>query len=473
MSRKPIRFFLPFSAMAVALGAALVVMGVSIAAFVFVDQYAEGLLAEREEIIAEEELKLLQDVYEDEGLEGLINAVVRRAAQPSDNLGIVAVADATGKVLVGNVEWPDKTILDGKWRRIATTGDAEDEVTGYARAVQMQDGARVLVGRNFAFSKSLRSSLSEAMIVALGVLLSVTLGLGIWLNRYVLSRIDAIASTTRRISKNNLVERIPVGPSNTEFDHLGATLNSMLDRNQSQVEQMRLMTDAISHDLRLPLQRVRSTLTASLESSSPERLKAGMVLAINDADDALQTFNALLDIARAEAGVGKDVFGPVDLAALVTDVAELFEPVAEEKGQTFSVSTQSAEVWGQSMLLKQAFGNLLHNAIKFTPHGGKITIRLFQEASAHVSLSIEDSGPGIPAAALALAFQRFGRLQRDNKTEGKGLGLAIAAAFVKLHDGKLRFEDAGPGLRVVVTLPQLISTKVKTQSNLMQSTDLV
>lgn len=125
------------------------------------------------------------------------------------------------------------------------------------------------------------------------------------------------------------------------------------------------------------------------------------------------------------------------------------------------------------MLLKQAFGNLLHNAIKFTPHGGKITIRLFQEASAHVSLSIEDSGPGIPAAALALAFQRFGRLQRDNKTEGKGLGLAIAAAFVKLHDGKLRFEDAGPGLRVVVTLPQLISTKVKTQSNLMQSTDLV
>lgn len=467
MTRSPLRSFLPFPAMAAAVGAALFLAAVSVAAFQYVDGYAERLLADREATIAEEELKLLSDVFKDEGLDGLIKAVARRAAQPSDNLGIVAIADRQGKVLVGNVDWPPQLAMDGRWRPISTGGDSDETVAGYARAIRLSDGTRVLVGRNFAFSTALRSSLSNATLAALAALLTVTLGLGISLNRYVLARIDAIAATTRRISMHNLEERIPVGASDTEFDHLGATLNSMLDRNQSHIEQMRLMTDAISHDLRLPLQRVRSSLNTAMQDSDPDKIKAGIVVALDDADDALHTFNALLDIARAEAGVGKDAFAAVDLASLVDDVCELFEPVAEEKNQTLTVATQPLRVWGQSMLLKQMLGNLLDNAIKYTPAHGRISVSLVRDGSAGVCLRVEDTGPGIGVEDQNIALQRFGRLDRDSKTDGKGLGLAIATAFVRLHDGFVRFEDAAPGLRVIVTLPELTDGTVDTQSELM------
>jgi signal transduction histidine kinase len=467
MNRKSLRSFLPFPAMAVAIGAALFLAAVSVVAFQYVDTYAERLLADREATIAEEELKLLSDVFKDEGLDGLIKAVARRAAQPSDNLGIVAIADRQGKVLVGNVDWPPQLAMDGKWRPITTGGDSDETVAGYARAIRLRDGTRVLVGRNFAFSTALRSSLSNATLAALAALLTVTLGLGISLNRYVLSRIDAIAATTRRISMQNLAERIPVGTSDTEFDHLGATLNSMLDRNQSHIEQMRLMTDAISHDLRLPLQRVRSALNAAMQSPDPDSIKAGIVQALDDADDALHTFNGLLDIARAEAGVGKEAFAAVDLASLVQDVCELFEPVAEEKDQTLTVVALPLRVWGQSMLLKQMLGNLLDNAIKYTPDHGRISVTLRRDSADTACLSVEDSGPGISPEDQNMASQRFGRLDRDSKTEGKGLGLAIATAFVRLHDGFVRLEDAAPGLRVVVTLPELVDEANKTQSELM------
>lgn len=467
MTRKSIRVFVPAYAVGFAVTAAILVVGVSIGAFVYVDENAERLLAQREATIAEEELKLLQDVFLDEGRDGVIRAVARRAALPSDNLGIVAIADQQGNVLVGNVDWPKDLRIDGKWRALSTVNDAEEPVNGFARAISLKDGTRILVGRNFAYSEALRASLSEAMIAALAVLLTATLGLGIWLNRYVLNRIDAIASTTRRISINNLSERIPVGSANTEFEHLGITVNEMLDRNQALIEQMRLMTDAISHDLRLPLQRVRSNLSAAMDSSDADRLKSGIVQAIEDADAALDTFNALLDIARAEAGVGRESFAPVELSALIADVVELFEPLAEEKEQSLEVSVEPATVWGQSMLLKQMFGNLLHNAIKYTPPHGKIKVRLFREEPGWFCITVEDNGPGVPVADRGQVSQRFGRLSRDQASDGKGLGLALASAFAKLHEGNVRLGDADPGLIVTVTLPEFTGVLPKTQSELM------
>ncbi|MEQ1755501.1 MAG: HAMP domain-containing sensor histidine kinase [Micropepsaceae bacterium] len=467
MSRKNIRVFIPASAVLFASAAALFVVGVSVAAFEYVDDHAERLLAQREATIAEEELKLLEDVYQDEGRDGVIRAVARRAALPSDNLGIVAIADQQGNILVGNVDWPKSLKIDGKWRGISTVSDSEEPVNGYARAITLGDGTRVLVGRNFAYSETLRASLSNAMFAALAVLLAATLGLGIWLNRYVLTRIDAIASTTRRISMNNLSERIPVGTANTEFEHLGVTLNEMLDRNQALIEQMRLMTDAISHDLRLPLQRVRSNLNMAMESSEPDKLKAGITQAIEDADAALDTFNSLLDIARAEAGVGKEAFAAVEISSLIADVVELFEPLAEEKEQKLEVCVTPANVWGQSMLLKQMFGNLLHNAIKYTPTHGKISVRLAREEPGKICLVVEDNGPGVPEVDRGQVAQPFGRLSRDQGSEGKGLGLALAAAFAKLHDGNVRLSDANPGLRVTVTLPEFVEQALKTQSELI------
>ena len=421
-------------------------------AFFYVDYRAEKLLAEREATIAEEDLKLLEDLFKEEGRQGLIRAVTRRAALPSDQLGIVAIVDEGGEVLAGNVDWPDGFRADRTWLPISTVAGSGEAVSGFARAVVLRDGARVLVGRNFSANGKFRASLSEAMLAALVALLAASLGVGIALNRLVLSRIDAITRIANRVGKDNLAERIPVGAEKSEFDRLALALNFMLDRNEAHVAQIRTMTDAIAHDLKVPLQRMKSGLRAASTLTDPSRQQEAIEAAIADADDALRTFDALLAMARAEAGIGKETFGLVDLAHLMSDVAELFGPLAEEKDQQLEVFTLPLFVQGQALLLKQAIGNLVQNAIKYTQASGKIVLRM-AERDGKALLIVEDNGPGIPEADRAHAVQPFGRLTRDENTEGSGLGLALAAAFANLHDGALRLDGADPGLRATIELP--------------------
>ena len=311
----------------------------------------------------------------------------------------------------------------------------------------------MLVGRNFSANQQFRAHLSDSLLSALALLLVVSLGAGFALNIYVLLRIDAIARTAHRISRDNLAERMPVGASSTEFDRLCEALNLMLDRNEAHVAQMRTMTDAISHDLRIPLQKMKSGLRVAATVVDHGQQQQAIEQAISDADSALSTFDALLAMARAEAGIGRDSFLETDLCRLISDVAELFEPLAEAKGQHLSVILLPLTVPALSVLLKQAVGNLVQNAIKYTPPGGRIVIRL-AESDNRIQLTVEDNGPGIPEADLERAILPFGRLARDRDSEGSGLGLALAASFAKLHGGILRLEDANPGLRAIIEIPR-------------------
>lgn len=451
------RFFLSGQPLAIAVATVSVVVAVSAGAFFYVDNRAERLLSAREATIAEEDLKLLEDLFEEEGRAGLVRAVARRAALPSDNLGIVAVVDELGTNLAGNVEWPGDLRADRTWRPISTTAGSGETVDGFAIAITLADGARVLAGRDFSADRKFRASLSEAMIVALAALLIASLAVALGLNRLILSRIDAIAGAANRVGRDNLAERIPVGAERSEFDRLAQVLNFMLDRNETHLAQMRTMTDAIAHDLRVPLQRIKAGLRSSASVADPSRQQQAIEAAITDADDALRTFDALLAMARAEAGIGKDVFELVDLARLMNDIAELFGPLAEDKGQRLEVVTLPLFARGQTLLLKQAVGNLVQNAIKYAPPAGTITLRM----AAHdrkVLLIVEDNGPGIPEADRAHAIQPFGRLTRDRHIEGSGLGLALAAAFASLHDGALRLDDAHPGLLATLELPEIVES---------------
>jgi signal transduction histidine kinase len=230
-------------------------------------------------------------------------------------------------------------------------------------------------------------------------------------------------------------------------------LNIMLDANEEHIEQMRLVTDAIAHDLRLPLQRVKADIErASLSDDKSVRQQA-FARANAEMDDALSTFNALLDITRAEAGIGREDFEDVDLAELANDLVELFEPVAEDKSQTLAIEAVPVKVRGQATLLRQALGNLIQNAIKYAPDGASIAVRL-ERAGGRARLSVEDNGAGIPTDERESALRPFGRLARDSDTDGKGLGLALVAACAKLHKGKLMLESASPGLRAVIDLPE-------------------
>lgn len=447
------RMFLSTRALVLgALGLAFVAI-ISAAAFLYFEARVDAILTARQAVVVDSEIRFLELLDREEGRQALIRTIARRILLTNDDFAIHALVGANGKYIAGDVDWPDGMVPDGKWRPIESNARNQGgQINGFGRALKLQDGAQVLVGRDHTAQHSVQSALREALMTALGVLFLVAGALGYFLNRLVLSRIDTIAATARRIIAGDMHQRVPARGRNDEFDRLSNVLNTMLDANETHIGQMRLVTDAIAHDLRLPLQRVKADLErAALSNDSTVREQA-FARANAEMDDALATFNALLDITRAETGIGREDFEEVDLAKLARDVVELFEPVAEDKGQTLSAALQPTRIRGQGALLRQALGNLIQNAIKFAPEGAAIRVRL-ERAGNRTQLIVEDNGPGISAEEHETALRPFGRLARDKATDGKGLGLALVAACAKLHKGKLVLEAAAPGLRAIVDLP--------------------
>jgi signal transduction histidine kinase len=264
----------------------------------------------------------------------------------------------------------------------------------------------------------------------------------------MLGRVDAINRTTRRIMAGDLSQRIALKGSRDEFDQLAANLNAMLDQIERLLGGMRQVTDNIAHDLRTPLNRLRSRIEVAL-LQEPDRAETRALLeaTLADAQAMIATFNALLDIARAEAGSERGGFEAVDLTALGRDLADLYRPAAEDKRLTFEYHcAPGLYLRANRHLLAQALANLLDNAIKYTPRGGRV--RLLIERGAHGPLiAVADSGPGIPEAERERVLQRFVRLDGTRSTPGNGLGLSLVDAVAKLHGAELTLTDNRPGLK--------------------------
>ena len=230
----------------------------------------------------------------------------------------------------------------------------------------------------------------------------------------------------------------------------------MLDQIESLMESVRQVSDNIAHDLRTPLARLRNRLEELyLAVNHSDEAREAIEQAVAAADGLLSTFNALLRIAHVEAQESRGNFVPVDIGALIADVAELYEPLAEQKEQ--HLDTQLApglRLSGDRDLLFQAISNLLDNAIKHTPAHGTIRLVL-DNADGNGRLVIADSGPGIPESAREKVFQRFFRLEQSRTTPGNGLGMSLVAAVVRLHRMTIRLEDNRPGLRVIIGFPLL------------------
>lgn len=448
------RFFLSrrealFGALALAL-----VGAISIAAFILLDARVDDILIARQAAIVDSEIRYLKLIEADEGLDTLTRIVARRTQTANDDLPIYALISKDNRYLAGDVDWPDGVIADGRWRPIETYRRKQGErILGYGRALPLRNGAKLLIGRDVTGERGVQAAVVETLMIALGALVVIGVSLVAVLNSRILARIDAIVGTAQRIIAGNLHERIPARGQSGAFDRLRRTLNTMLDRNEMHIDQMRMVTDAIAHDLRLPLQRVKADLERAQTSSDAAERTHAFARADAEMDDALATFNALLEITRAQAGIGAETFDDIDLAEIARDVVELFGPVAEDKGQTLRAEAEPTPMKGQGTLLRQALGNLVQNAIKFSPAGATIAVRV-EDAATAVNLIVEDNGPGIPEAQHDEALRPFGRLARDRGTEGKGLGLAMVAACAKLHRGTLRLEAANPGLRAIFELPK-------------------
>jgi signal transduction histidine kinase len=404
------------------------------------------------------EITGLQEQYRAHGLLGLIAAVNSRTATERNEPTLYLVADPRLHRIAGNLaSWPQTTAIKPGWVGFSVSLLRRGQPVTYEAlaSVFILDGDyRLLVGRDLRDAAVFRRRVEQTLFWA--ALLTLALGLvgGLFMTRNVLRRVEAVNRTSASIIQGDFAERVPVTGSGDEFDQLASNLNAMLDQIERLMAGMRQVTDNIAHDLRTPLSRLRARLEVTLlERPDANRYAEALAETIAEADHLLGTFNALLSIAEAESGARRDHMATVDLDEIARSVADLYEPVAEEKGLKLTLDTTSpAPVRGDRHLLSQAIANLLDNALKYTPEG-EVRLMVHRSNDGHIRLEIADTGPGVPMAHRDHVFDRFFRLENSRSTPGNGLGLSLVRAVAKLHGGEIRLEDNSPGLIAVMILP--------------------
>jgi signal transduction histidine kinase len=276
----------------------------------------------------------------------------------------------------------------------------------------------------------------------------------------MLRRLDTINRTSGEIIAGDLTRRVPLNGSGDEFDILAENLNRMLDRIERLMNGLREVTDSVAHDLRTPLNRLRNRLeesVARLNAGAPsnENKADEIERAIAETDQLIATFNALLLIAETDAGTTRAAMSALDLGSVAADVVELYEPLAEERKISLALMPGAGVVVeGNRSLIAQALANLVDNAIKYTPAGGKVRIRA-ANTNAGVELSVADSGPGIPPADRPRVTERFVRLEASRSSPGTGLGLSLVMAVAHFHRAELVLEDNVPtGLKAALRFPK-------------------
>jgi signal transduction histidine kinase len=309
----------------------------------------------------------------------------------------------------------------------------------------------LLTGHTTGEQRHLRELIQKLGVAILLLLTLLTLLLGWLLRRAVDRAMEAPLDTVDRVAAGHLEERVPAREGDDGFARMGRTLNRMLDRIHELVGGIQSSTDAIAHDLRTPLMRLRTRLEQARLESSDETVKLKIDAAVAEADQLMATFNSLLRLARIEST--QDVLAErVALHEVLTDAVEMWQAVAEARGQTVDTRIEPASVSGDRDLLFQMLSNLLDNAIKYGDEGGRIQVWLRMEGN-EVLLDISDQGPGIAPELRERVFDRFVRGERHRGTPGTGLGLSLVRAIAIRHRADLRLDSAAPGLRVLLRFP--------------------
>jgi signal transduction histidine kinase len=304
-------------------------------------------------------------------------------------------------------------------------------------------------------------SIKRIFLGGFGILTLAGLLGGLAISRIVMRRIESMTAASRTIMEGDLSQRIPLAGAGDELDDLATSLNAMLERIEQLMNGLKEVSDNIAHDLKTPLNRLRNRAEAALRDPRGDNAhKEGLERTIEEADELIKTFNALLLIARLEAGAIEENSERFELGELVQDVAELYQPVAEEDGMTLNVETASGlNVVANKQLIIQAVANLIDNAMKYGrkpgPGGSNGSIDVVvKNLDQTAEISVGDRGAGIGAADRERVLKRFVRLEESRTAPGTGLGLSLVAAVARLHKGTVRLEDNAPGLRVVLSLPR-------------------
>lgn len=413
-----------------------------------------------------QESQMLTRVYQRGGVNGLARFITQLSQIPNANL--YALRNNKNDIVAGNFTdkdslW-DLTRLDDGWvsfssiRNKASGNDSIPSRKQFFRGKEfiVRGSYNLIIGRDVSNEIYLKERFLNTIISATLLILILGLFGGYVLSRNILNRISAINKTSIEIMDGDLLQRLPIGSSNDELNQLSVNLNNMLDRLNKLMTGMKDVSDNIAHDLRTPLNKIRTNLEVTLMSNpTSENYRNSIQEVIYDIDIVINTFNSLLAISRVESGSLSLEKEKVDINKLLENVIDLWEPLAEEKNiNLINQSDDNIYIEGNKNLLSQAISNLIDNAIKYGPQGNKINIGAKFE-NENVILWVSDNGPGIPNKDKERVLERFARLDVSRNTQGTGLGLSLVTSSIRFHKGTIQLLDSKPnGLIVKLEIPK-------------------
>lgn len=435
-----------------------------------------GAAARETDVTINGEIQVLADLFAANG-PGMLTRVIRQRTAWRDDGIYMLIGAPSGAVLAGNLtalppesltaegEFFDfeyeRPVLDAAGREQGIEKrQARGKIARFRSTPEAEQSYLVVVARDIGAREFLRERLASAFVRIIIATLLLGLVIGLLFSRALLRRVEAVNKTARAIRGGDLSQRIPETGAGDELDHLSANLNSMLEQIERLMTGMRDVSDNIAHDLRSPLTRIRNRLSEALKGDAASKDEA-LQATFDETERMLAIFNALLSIARIQSGEGAGVMEPIDLVAIVEEMAELYEPAAQDAGfELVLITTPTPLVNGSRELVSQAVANLLDNALKYAAGGSRIELKA-QPHNGGGLISVSDDGPGVAEKDRGRIFERFVRLEDSRSTPGSGLGLSLVAAIARAHDAHLRLEDGlananesgGRGLRFVLEFP--------------------
>ncbi len=437
-----------------------------------------GAAARQTDAVIEGEIAVLAELFATSGPGQLTRVIRQRTAWRDDSIYML-IGAPSGAVLAGNLTAlpPEALIAEGdffnfKFERPLLDAanrevgiqqrEARGKMMRFRSSPDAEQSYLIVVARDIASREFLRERSQNVVTRVALVTIAFGVVIGLLFSRALLRHVEAVSRTARAIRAGDLSRRIPQTGSGDELDDLSANLNSMLDQIERLMAGMREVSDNIAHDLRSPLTRIRNRLSSALKGS-PDEMRDALHATIDDSEKMLETFNALLSIARIESGEGAGVMEPIDLVAVAEEMAELYEPAAQDAGFELQLSAKpTPPIKGSRELISQALANFLDNALKYAEGGTLIEIRVGPLKSGGAVLSVTDNGPGVAEQDRKRILQRFVRLEQSRSTPGSGLGLSLVAAIARAHGAKLSFTEGaksppagpgGPGLKVSMWFP--------------------
>ena len=438
----------------------LFVFVLSVAAILGYVYWNTAVLLERQiDSSIQAEIVVFASEYQQTGLPGLLEALDRRSQIESDN--VYLFTNPLGRRLAGNLSaLPVAATGRSGWIDFSyavETPQGLERRAARAYYSELEDGYRVVIGRDVDELRQFAGIIRTTLLWAVAIALVLGLSGGVLTSRNFLRRIDQITGTSKTIMAGDLSGRMPVSGTGDELDRLASNLNAMLDQIERLMTGMQEISSNVAHDLRTPLSRLKARAEDALRNGSAAEYRQALDQVLDETDRLLATFNALLTIARAEAGQVGDGLKPVEVGSVVREVAELYEPSIEEAGGSLAVAADG-EHWVRAdrELLAQALANLIDNALKYgagNASGPEIAVSVGTDDDRQVAIEVADRGCGIPETEREHVKQRFVRLEPSRSKPGSGLGLSLVSGIMKLHRGRLELAGNAPGLRARLVLP--------------------